>query len=128
FTRIPPPQTAFSRLTLPEGRVGRKHDAANRSHILIPEAVDDRVAAVAAEIAGGDFHARGGLPALVFRDVEEVFDALHEIAFMPALDDLAHRHFLLDEAVENVVKRLVGRERILVLLVGTKLGGRRPRD
>jgi len=47
---------------------------------------------------------------------------------MAALDDLRHRHLMLDEALQNVVEHLVSRQRVLVGLIGFELGRRRLGD
>ena len=46
-----------------------------------------------------------------------MLDALDGRLVMAARDDRADRHFLFNEAFENIVQHLVGRQRILVLLV-----------
>src|ERR1041384_1095150 len=87
---------------------GAKRKIADTS-ALIPEAVDDRIAPVTAEIAPCDFDAGCRLAALVFGEIEHVLHALHQRFRMAALDDVRDGHLRLDEAGEDVVERLIGR-------------------
>lgn len=91
----------------------------------VAEAVGDGITPVAAEILPGDLHARRRLAALVFSDVEQVFDPVNGCLLMSAGDDLLRAHLLLDQAFENVVEHGIGRQRILIRLVGAEFGRRR---
>src|SRR5690606_28636792 len=83
----------------------------------VAEPVGDRIAAVAAKVLLGDLHARSRLPALVLGNIQQMLDAMDQLAVMAARDDVVDRHLALDEAFEDLVQHLVGRQRILVLLV-----------
>src|SRR4030095_4670993 len=83
-----------------------------------PEGVGDRVAAVAAEGARRDLHAGGRLAALVFRGGEHAPDAVDCGAVVAAGDDVVARHLALDQAFEDAVELGIGRQRVLVGLVG----------
>src|SRR6185503_1458848 len=87
--------------------------------------VGDGIAPIAAEIARAELDARCGLAALVFGDIEELLDAFHGRGIEALLDDIVQTHLALDQAFENAVEHGVRRERVLVLLVGTKLSGGR---
>ena len=93
----------------------------------IAEAVGDRIAAVAAEVLQRHLHARRRLPALVFGDVEQALD-LHAPSSRskPAATIAGDRLLALDQPLEDGVEHVVGRQRILVLLVLAQLGRRRP--
>ena len=45
-----------------------------------------------------------------------------------AARDFGHRHLLVDQPLEDAVEQCVGRQAVLVLLVGAKLGARRLGD
>src|SRR6266436_9540516 len=64
------------------------------------EQVGDRVAAVAAEGAAGDFDARRRLAPLVLGAVEHAPDGAHRRLVMTARDDGGYRHLVLDQAFE----------------------------
>ena len=91
----------------------------------VPEPVGDRIPAVSAKILAGDLDARRRLAALVFGDVEKMLDAVHGGHVMAAGDDLLDAQLMLDKAFEDVVERRIGRQRILVGLVGPEFGRRR---
>src|SRR5208283_5020469 len=91
----------------------------------VAEAVDDRVAPVAAEILWPDLDARRRLPALVFGEIEELFDSAHRVRVVALRDDVGDPHLLLDQTVENAVKNGVRRQRILVFLVLAQFRARR---
>ncbi len=93
---------------------------------LLAEFVGDGIAAVAAEILGGDLHARRRLPALILGEIEHALDLLHHLRRMPARDDLgAAASPCSTRQFENVVEHVVRRQRVLVALVVLELGGRR---
>ncbi len=100
--------------------------AGQRARIL--ERVGDGIAAVAAEGAARDLDPGRRLAALVFGAVEHAPDVAHHRLVMAARDDLGHRHLALDQALQDVVEHLVGRQRVLVGLVGLQLGARRLGD
>src|SRR6476659_7573961 len=50
----------------------------------LPELVGDGIAAVAAEVAGGDLDARRGLAALVLGEIEQPLHLLHGLGRMAA--------------------------------------------
>ena len=136
---LPAPPMSGARGTRPERQTsGRRPSAPVRAQqrlvrlrgdlALIAEAVDDRIAAVAAEILAGHLHAGRGLAALVFGEVEQPLDLLDGLEIVPAGDDLGDAHLALDEAAQDVVEHVVGRQRILVLLVLAQLRGRRLRE
>src|SRR6187402_2000916 len=102
--------------------------SAYRQSPRVAEGVGDRIAAVAAEIARAELDPGRGLPALVFGDIEQLFDALDRGRVVAFGYDLLEGHFLLDQAFENAVEHGIGRKRVLVLLVRTQLSGRRLLD
>ena len=53
-----------------------------------------------------------------------MLDPVHGGDLVAAGDDLVDRHFLLDQAFEDIVEHRIGRQGILVRLVGPKLGRR----
>jgi hypothetical protein len=69
-----------------------------------PPEVGNRIAAVAAEIAGRDLHAGRRLPPLVFGNVEQMFDPVNEVAVVAALFDIAGPPFPFDQAFQNVIE------------------------
>ena len=91
----------------------------------VAEAVDDRIAAVAAEILRADLDARRRLAALVFGEIEQALDPAHRLRVVARGDRSGNSHLLLDEAVQDVVEHGIGRQRVLVLLVLAQFGGRR---
>ena len=91
---------------------------------LATKRVGDRIAALLAERPLADFDAGRRLPALVFRRVEHFPDPADRPDLVAAADDLRSAHILFDQTVQNIVEIFVGRQRILVLLVGPQF---RPR-
>src|SRR5664280_3182484 len=91
----------------------------------VAEAVDDRVAAVAAESLAANLDARGRLPALVFGDVEQTLDAFDHLRRVAAGDDLVQGRLLLDQAMQYAVEVGIGRQAVLVGLVVAQLGAGR---
>src|SRR5438128_323635 len=83
----------------------------------IAEAVDDRIAAVAAEIPQRHLDAGRRLPALVLGEVEHARDLHHGLALEAGLDDLCDWLLVLDEPLKDAIEHVVGRQRILVGLV-----------
>ena len=55
------------------------------------ERVGDRIAAVAAEIAGAEFDTRRSLAALIFGDAQQPFDPCDDIAVKPTRGDFINR-------------------------------------
>src|SRR3546814_19023432 len=86
------------------------------------EGVGDGVAAVAAEGAAGDLHARASLAALVLRQLPHAPDAVHQVAVVAARDDDVDALLALDEALQDVVEHRIGRQAVLVLLVRLQIG------
>ena len=103
-------------------RAGDQGDAHRRSP---PVAVRDRHPAVAAERLAGDLDAGRLLAALVLGQVDEPDDAVDVLGRQAARDELLAAEVLLDVALEDRVEDRVGRQRVLVLLVGAQLGRRR---
>src|SRR3546814_2746258 len=68
------------------------------------EGVGDGVAAVAAEGAAGDLHARASLAALVLRQLQHAPDAVHQVAVVAARDADVDALLALDEALQDVVE------------------------
>src|SRR5215208_3796565 len=81
-------------------------------------ALGDRHSSSEAEGAAGDFQAGGGLAALVFAAIDELDDAGDSGPVETFLDNLTGAFFFLDVAVEDRVEKVVGRERILIGLIG----------
>src|ERR1700761_6873560 len=70
-------------------------DGAKRTLTGIAERIRDGIAAVAAEIARTDLHARRRLAALVFADIEQLFNALHRGGVEAAGDNILEGHLAL---------------------------------
>ena len=70
----------------------------------------------------------GLLAALVLGEVDEPDHALDVGGGQAARDELLAPEVLLDVALEDRVEDLVGRQRVLVALVGAQLGRRRAGD
>ena len=62
------------------------------------------------------------MPPLVFGNVEQALDPHHGIAFEPFGDQLIDALFVLDQPEQDAVKHRIGRQRILVLLIGAQFG------
>ncbi len=65
----------------------------------VAEAVDDRIAPVAAEILRADLDPRRRLAALVLGEIEELFDPLHRLRVITLGNDVGDPHLLLDQPV-----------------------------
>src|SRR5207244_9138715 len=91
----------------------------------IAEAVDDRIATVAAEIPQRHLDAGRRLPALVLGEVEHARDLHHRLTVEARLDDFCDRLLTLDQPFEDAVEQVVGRQRVLVGLVLAQLRARR---
>ena len=94
----------------------------------IAEAVDDRIAPVAAEILQRHLHARRRLPALVFGEIEHAVDAAAPCRGRSPPRRCRRRLLALDQPLKDRIEHLIGRQRILVLLVLAQLRGRRLGD
>ena len=77
---------------------------------------------------GRDPRARRVLAALVLRDVDEAGDPGHQRRVEAGGDELAAGHVPLDVGLDERVEHLVGRQRLVVALVGPQLGRRRLRE
>src|SRR5690242_19679942 len=80
-------------------------------------------AATDAESLARDFQSRGGLAAFVFVEVDEADDAFDGRFFETGGDYFAGGFALHDICVKDGVQNIVGREAVLVRLVGAQLGG-----
>src|SRR5262245_59956021 len=76
----------------------------------IAEAVDDGVAAVAAEIPQRHLDAGGRLPALVLGKIQHALDLHNGPAIKTLLDDLGDRLLALDQTLEDLVEDVIGRQ------------------
>ena len=85
-------------------------------------AVGDGHAAVAAEVARGDFDAGGRLAALVFVAVNEIDNLLHRVRVEPHCDDVVEGVVVLHIRLQYGVKDAVWRQGVFVLLVGAEFG------
>src|SRR5690606_21671294 len=95
---------------------------------LPPETLDDREAASRAEGLRCHAQDRRGLLAFVFRVVHPTRDALDRGSLVAEVDDRLDALALLDIGVKDGIEDLVRRERVLIALIRTKLGGRRLLD
>src|SRR5579872_2372261 len=93
-----------------------------------PETVDDGIAPLATDQARGDLHPGRRLATLVLRRLEQAPDALDGRGVVAFAGELLRRHVALDQALQDRVEHRIGRQRILVLLVGLELGRRRLGD
>src|SRR5215472_16821546 len=94
----------------------------------IAEAVDDRVAAVAAEILQRHLDAGRRLPALVLGKMQHALD-LHDCLAVEAFrHDLGDRLLALDQTFEDLIEHIVRRQRVLVGLVLAQLRAGRTRE
>ena len=110
----------------PARRARREADAS--AHASAAEAVGDRIAAVAAEGAAGDLDAGRRLAALVFGQIEHAPDPAHRGLVIALGDDLLHRHLAFHQAFQDRIQLVIGRQGILVGLVGLQLRRRRLGD
>src|SRR5499433_3358413 len=94
----------------------------------IAEAVDDGVAAVAAEILERHLDAGRRLPALILGEIEHALDLHDRLAVEAVLDDLGDRLFAFDQTFEDLIEHVIGRQRVLVGLVLAQFGGGRARQ
>ena len=85
-------------------------------------AVRDRYPPILAERLGAHAHAGRRLPALVLGEVDEAHDAIDEGSVVPGCDELGAREVVLDVAAQDRVEHLIGRQRIVVALIGPQLG------
>src|SRR4051812_47531001 len=90
------------------------------------ETVRDRQPPVAPEGARGYADAGRRLPPLVFGQVDHADHPLYVLARQPQPGQLVGVEVALDVTLEDLVEHLVGRQRVLVLLVGRQLSRRRP--
>src|SRR5262245_43343810 len=88
----------------------------------IAEAVDDGIAAVAAEILQRHLDAGRRLPALILGDIEHALDLHDRLAVKAVFDDLGDRLFALDQTFQDLIEHVVGRQRVLIGLVLAQLG------
>src|SRR5690606_1806979 len=91
-------------------------------------AVGDRVAALAAEGAAADLGARRGLVPLPLARAHQLQHPRDHVLVEAGGDDLAARLLAVDVTAQDAVEHVVGRERILIKLVGAQLRRGRPRD
>ena len=74
---------------------------------------------------GGDLDARSGLPTLVLVAGDQAHNLAYGVGIEALGDDLLHRVALLHPRFDDPVEDLIGRQRVLIFLVGTQLGRRR---
>src|SRR5258706_11129000 len=99
-------------------RIAAQFDPPSRGGLTAPfalipriaERVGDGIAPVAAEIARADLHTGRRLPALVFADIEKLFDALHGRGVVALGAGILERHLVLDQAFEDAVENFIGRQ------------------
>ena len=122
-------QASHSLATRLPGRLLQRLVRPERDLALVAEAVDDRIAAVAAEILARR-PSRPAPPggACIRRDRAGARPSCTVSRSWPARHDVGDAHLALDQALQDVVEHVVGRQRILVLLVLAQLGRRRLGD
>src|SRR5712671_3373118 len=76
----------------------------------VAEAIDDRIAAVAAEIPQRHLDAGRRLPPLVFGEIEQAPDLEHDVAVEARGDDGGDRLLALDQPFQDLVEHVVGRQ------------------
>ena len=91
----------------------------------IAVAVRDRHAPILAERLGRDTNTGRRLPALVLGPVDERCHPGDEVGANPALDHIGDRAVMEHERFEQRVEDLVGRQALIVTLIGAQLGRRR---
>src|SRR4051794_38695455 len=119
---IPPTSTEYARDAADQRTAASV--AARRlldSKRLADEAVGDWQAAVAAEGAWRDLDAWRGLPPLVLRAVDHLHDAVDDLGVGALGDYLVAAAIVLDVGLEDRVEHVIGRQGILVELVGPQL-------
>src|SRR5450755_2046309 len=67
-------------------------DGAKRTLTGIAECIRDGIAPVAAEVAWADLYARRRLAALIFADIEQMFNAPHRCGIEASRHDVLERH------------------------------------
>ncbi len=72
--------------------------------------------------AAGDFQARRGLAALVFAPIDQPDDAQNRLLVESVGDDLGGAFLLFHVPMQDRVQHVVGGKRILIRLIGAKLG------
>ena len=96
-----------------------------RWRAAVAEAIDDRIAPVAAKILPRHLYARRRLAALVFGEKQQPLDFPHGVGIVTRETISATRISFSTRHSSIVVERVIGRQRILILLVFAQFGGRR---
>ena len=82
---------------------------------------NDGVAAADAEGLGSDLDPRRSLAALVLGTIDEFDHSDDDITIDPLGNQFLNRQVALDVSLDHTIEILVGRQAVLILLVGTKL-------
>jgi len=90
--------------------------------------VGNRVAPVSSKVAMSNLDAGRRLPALVFGQMQQPFDARNDGRVNPLFGQIGGRLLIFHQPDQNAVKQVIGRQAVFVLLVGAQLCRRRPRD
>src|SRR6185436_3390297 len=88
----------------------------------------DRVAPILAESARRDADAHGGLAPLVLADLDKPYNLGDRLCGITHGHDFTGTAVMFDIGLEDAVEHVIGRQRILVGLVGTQFRRRRPGD
>ena len=107
---------------------GRVKSAAAFWNPCIPERIGDRIAPVAAEIAAADLHPRRRLAALIFGNIQQMLHPLDRGGIIAPRHRILEAAFPLHQAFQDAVQNIIGRQGILVGLVGAQFGGGRLGD
>src|SRR5829696_9154364 len=88
---------AFPKCMRPVGEGAKRTIVVIGASRFVAKAVGDRITPVTAEVSPGDLDSRRRLSSLVFCDIEQVLHPFHHGLVMPALHDLSHGCFVLDQ-------------------------------
>src|SRR6266480_8041257 len=107
---------------------GVRSTKAQRNRSGLTEAVDDGQAPVAPERPRRDLHTDRALAALVLVGVHHADDTAHGLRIEAQSDDVGDALVLLDVGLQDSVEQRIGRQRVLVGLIGPALSRRGPRE
>src|SRR5690554_879267 len=95
------------------------------SDALILVAIGDGIFASHAKGLGGQLGSGGGLAALVLSDIDEALNALDQRWLVAEGDNFGQGEFVFNDALENGVEHRIGRQAVLIGLVGAQFSAGR---